>query len=103
MLFIKQHLLFDLHTNSRFFFYVVQFGMLNAAQLITCRPGCVSVKGRSSRVKGQGASVSTDEISRIMDMPAVAALLRPSDYRTGARVTPGKADGEREEGWVQTE
>ncbi len=54
-------------------------------------------------MKGQGASVSTDEISRIMDMPAVAALLRPSDYRTGARVTPGKADGEREEGWVQTE
>lgn len=28
--------------------------------------------------------MSTDEISRIMDMPAVTALLCPSDYRTSA-------------------
>lgn len=56
--------------------------MFNAAQLITCRRGSVSVKVQSSQVKGQGASVSTDEISRIMDMPAVTAMLCLSDYRT---------------------
>lgn len=53
------------------------------------------VKGQSSQAKGQGASVSADEISRIMGMPAVTALLCPSDYREGARVTPGKGDGGR--------
>ena len=55
-------------------------------------------------MKGQGASVSTDEICRIMDMPAVTALLCPSDYRTGlSSVTPGKRDRERRGGYRQDE
>ncbi len=52
-------------------------------------------------MKGQGASVSTDEISRIMDMPVVTkALLCPSDYRTSASHAWKK---ETERGGVDTD
>jgi len=74
---------------------------MQAASLITCRPGCMSVKVQSSGVKGQGASVSTDEISRIMDLAAVMPLLCPSNY-TRSESYAWK-NRQREEGWIQTE
>lgn len=63
---------------------------------------------RARRAKGQGSSASTDEISRIMDMPAVTALLCPSDYRTSEshawkqRQGEGGADTDRmNEGYLK--
>lgn len=53
----------------------LKFGWMHAASLITCHPG---VRVQSSGAKGQRASVSTDEISRIMELPAVMLLLCPS-------------------------
>lgn len=35
----------------------------------------MGARGQRSQVKGQGASLSSDEISRLMDMPAVTELL----------------------------
>lgn len=42
---------------------------------------CERVRGQSSQVKGQGASLSTDEISRIMDMPGLVALALPIRFQ----------------------
>lgn len=82
--------------------YVAQFGFLNAAQLITCRPGCVSVRGQSSQVKGQGAA---NEMSRIMDMPAVTRC-SAHQITERARATPGKmrqSERKRRGGYRQNE
>lgn len=97
--FIMQYLfLSNLHTNSHFRL----LSLLNAAQLITCRP-TMCESSQLLQVKGQGASASTDEISRVRGRAAVTPLLRSSDYRKERELQLEKRDGGRRGGHRQNE
>lgn len=82
----------------------LKFVWMHAALLITCHSGCMRVRVQSSGAKGQGALVSTDEISRIMELPAVMPVLRPSCHTRSEsyawnNLQPGSRGGYRQNEW----
>ena len=67
-------------------------------------PGRVGARGQRPQVKGQEASLSTDEISRIMDMPAVTELLFQEPCKCKSFLEGReKRDGGRRAGHIQDE